>query len=653
MWRSLSLPRFVAGLACAVAMCSAAAQGQTAGNSTAWTEVVPGVLRSAGMPCSYALVEGHAALLIDAAEGADRAALLARGIDKIELVLATHHHRDSLAQVDEFIAAGATVRAPLASATWITPEGVRAYWQTAMPAPAPAGHEPPLRERTFNEWVYLVLPRGIPQIECNLADGEQISWRSWRITCLETPGHSRDHMAFAASRHGQSGGLIVFCGDALSATGKMPTPYTTDWDHWTGRGLQAAFQSLRKLAALDPALLCPEHGPPIHDRPAIALYETAMNAAEAAFLKSYERFTKERLGSPPAPAFLAKQQVVTAGDEPWTALTPHLYLTGNTFALASRKGPMMLLDAYGPRINEQIQKLRDDKQLGPVEVVTISHAHNDHYKGIYLLPHRDTFGVWAQARVSEPLLQPYRYCAPYLDARPLAIDRALADEERVTWHEYELTFHHLPGQTDFSMGLQATIDGKKCFFTGDSFYHADQFSGSGGWSGRNRGLPLPYAASAQKILDAAPDWILCEHGGAFTFDADDFSRRVQWAKAAAAAADALSPGGEHRRDWDPQYLRVEPLLLAARPGQTVAFNLVQDMPCDKADTWEVACSGHRQVVAPQQETVKAVAGQSLRHELRLDIEPNAPPGRYVMPLVVRRGDIADDSDIFCVIDVAD
>ena len=55
------------------------------------------------------------------------------------------------------------------------------------------------------------------------------------------------------------------------------------------------------------------------------------------------------------------------------------------------------------------------------------------------------------------------------------------------------------------MGVEAVIDGKKCFFTADNFYHQDMFAGTGGWMGLNRAFPPYYAASAKTVLDAAPD----------------------------------------------------------------------------------------------------------------------------------------------------
>src|SRR5439155_4518667 len=144
----------------------------------------------------------------------------------------------------------------------------------------------------------LVLAEGIDGIDCSLSDGQKIDWRGWTITVVETPGHSRDHVAYAA-RKGDRGPLLVFCGDAFAAPGKLWTPYTTDWDHWTDQGLKPAEASLRKLAALQPDLLLPAHGAPITSNCAAALEVTANRVAEVAFLKSFERYTKQRLGAAP------------------------------------------------------------------------------------------------------------------------------------------------------------------------------------------------------------------------------------------------------------------------------------------------------------------------------------------------------------------
>ncbi len=197
---------------------------------------------------------------------------------------------------------------------------------------------------------------------------------------------------------------------------------------------------------------------PLSDDVQATLMQTARDLLAAGALKSYEHYTKSRTVDLPNYAFLAKSQVATAGDEPWSRLSPHLFLTGNTYALASGDGALLLVDPYGPRIAAQVRALQQERRLGDVERVMISHAHNDHYKGVYLLPERDSFELWTLAQVAEPIGRPYRYLAPYLDARPVRTDRRLNDGEAVRWREYEFKIHHLPGQTEFTMGVETTIN---------------------------------------------------------------------------------------------------------------------------------------------------------------------------------------------------
>src|SRR5262249_54795871 len=151
---------------------------------------------------------------------------------------------------------------------------------------------------------------------------------------------------------------------------------------------------------------------------------------EVAFLKSFERFTN-RLGNPPKYDFLVpKEQVGSAGEKPWARVSDHLWLTGNTYVLVSKQGnACLVLHPWGQRSVDQVEKLRLAEKLGPVEVVAFSHAHYDHYDGVYTLPGRDGYKVWALDIVAEPLKDPFRFRAPFLDARPIQFDRVLKDGE--------------------------------------------------------------------------------------------------------------------------------------------------------------------------------------------------------------------------------
>ncbi|HEY7311729.1 MAG TPA: MBL fold metallo-hydrolase [Gemmataceae bacterium] len=598
--------------------------------ANAWTQVAPGVFRSPGMPAGYALVAGERALLLDAPHDAD--GLKAHGVRKIDAVLLTHHHRDTAAFAGRFLTDRVPVRASRAAAEWLTPEGVRTYWQTSLP----------LRN---SRTAYLVLPEGLQGVDCSLKDGETIDWNGWSVRVVETPGHSRDHVAFLA-RKGEKGPRLLFCGDALAAPGKMWSPYTTDWDHWTDMGLKPSHESLRKLAKLQPSVLLPAHGSVIDKEAVKALEQTATAVEEVGFLKSFERYTKQRLKEPPSYRFLAREQAESNGSKPWSKISDHLFLTGNTYVLVSKdERAFLVVDPWDPHSARQLPKLKEDQRLGKMEVVLCSHAHFDHYDGIYSILQRDKPKLWTLDHVAIPVADPSLLRAPFLDPRPVKFDRLAKDGETLTWREYQLRFRSLPGQTEFTMGVETEIDGKKCFFTADNFFHQDQFSGTGGWMGLNRSFPLPYSVSAQKVLDARPDWVLAEHGGAMEFSAEDFRRRVEWGKECARAADAICVSGNHRHDWDPHRVHIEPLIQKAKAGESLKATLVVGNPLSRPIKHTLTLEG-RGRFADQTWEVEVPAGGTVRRAFTLRLDAKMPAGRNVFVL---RG--TSGADAFLAVDV--
>jgi glyoxylase-like metal-dependent hydrolase (beta-lactamase superfamily II) len=597
--------------------------------ATTWIVVAPGVLRSPGSVAGYALIDGDRALLIDAPVAAD--GLAAHGVRKVETVLLTHYHRDVCVALPVLLKSSA-VHAPAKAAEWLEPEPVRKYWQVSIPLRG---------SRT----AYRVVSEGFAGIDYSLTDGKTLDWHGWRLTVIDTPGHALAHVAIAARK--PDGPRIVFCGGALASAGKLWAPYTTDWDHWTDAGLKPTAQSLRRLIEQKPDVLCPTHGPVVTKGVEAALKQTLAAVEEAGFLKSFERYTKERLGNPPVYRFLARQQAESNGSRPWSRVSEHLWLTGNTYVLTSKDGPGLMIDPWDKRSADQFAKLQRDQGVGPLEVVMFSHAHYDHYDGIYHLPERDKFAVWTLDTVARPLAEPARWRAPFIDIRPVKFDKTPRPGETLAWREYRFRFHHLPGQSFYTMGVEATIDGKNCYFTADNFFHQDMFSGSGGWMGLNRSSPLMYAASARQVLDARPEWVLAEHGGPFEFNAEDFRRRVLWGEAAAKAADALCPSGNHRADWDPSRIHVEPLLQKAKPGATVKATLVAANPLARKEKLTVTLAG-RGLIADQMWALEIAPGGSLQREITARLVDTAPAGRQVFAL---RMD-GDGSDAFMVVDIA-
>lgn len=616
-----------------------------------WSRVSEHVWRSPGTPAAYALIDGDAALLFGAPAGADPLELQYAGITGLEGVVLTHHHRDSVLQAPAWSGRGLTVRAPRASAPWLTPEGVQGFWRGFLP-PSPPPAEPGAKARTFETWDYLVLPEGMAAVDCSLEDGRSFDWRGWTITPVATPGHSRGHMAYAARRKASPQAKpLVFCGDALAGPGTLWSPYTTDWDAAGDEGLRAAAASLRALLALDPDALFPEHGAAILDAPGAALTKAAEAAAEAAFLKSYERFTKERKKSPPVIKFLDRTQVGSDGRKPWTRLSDHLHFTGNMYAVSSRRNGMWIIDPSGELVAAQMVRGQIQRIGGDPELVTLTHPHGEHYSGLHELPTRGgALEVWVLDQIAGVVTDPAYRRAPHLHPRPVRVDRVVKDGETVTWRDYALNFRRLPGHSGFASAIVTEIDGKKVVFVGDSFLHPDQGGGSGGWSGFNGGFPGDYAGSAAAVLSLRPDWILASRGGPFEFVAADWERRVEWANAAAGACDRLSPSGRHRLDWDPNLVRVEPFLSRAAPAAAVRVEIIVTNPLDRPQTLGLEIAG-RGFFADVRRSVAVEAHGSSRLLLPLVLRDTALPGTHVFPIRVLAGDVERGDDALFALDV--
>ncbi len=599
--------------------------------TSGWTEVAPGVLRSPGPVAGYALIAGDKALLIDVPGDVSELAKL--GVRRIERALLTHYHRGVCAGLGE-LPREVKILAPKKAEEWLTPKNVEKYWRESIPLRG---------SRT----AYLIVPVGFDGIDYSLEDGAALKWEGWDIGVLDTSGHALAHLSFVATK--KNGPRVVFCGGAFASAGKLWAPYTTDWDHWTDLGLKPTAKALKLLASAEPDILCPAHGPVLTKNIQAAIKQTLAAIEEIAFLKSFERFTKERLGNAPAYRFLAKEQAQSNGSKPWTQVSEHIWLTGNTYVLTSKDNACLMIDPWDKRGADQFAKLSKDQKLGPLEVVMFSHAHFDHYDGVHYLPNRDKFEVWSLDTVAKPIAEPFLLRAPFLDARTVAFDKKPKDGDTLTWREYRFRFHHLPGQSEFTMGVEAVIDGKRCFFTADNFFHQDMFSGSGGWMGLNRSFPPLYAASAKKVLDAAPEWVLAEHGGPFEFSAEDFRRRVDWGNVSAKAADALCQSGNHLHDWNPHRVHVEPLIQKSKPGNVLSATLVVTNLQRETEKLQVTLLG-RGLTKDQSWTFDVPTG-TLRKSITKPLGARVAPGRQVFTIRAESGGRLEPSDAFFVVDV--
>ena len=77
--------------------------------------------------------------------------------------------------------------------------------------------------------------------------------RTEALTPIPTPGHARDHVAFSLDG-------VLFCGDLILGWGSAIVPPASE-----GGSLVDYMDSLTRVRELEPALMCPGHGPWIED----------------------------------------------------------------------------------------------------------------------------------------------------------------------------------------------------------------------------------------------------------------------------------------------------------------------------------------------------------------------------------------------------
>jgi len=146
---------------------------------------------------------------------------------RVELIALTHHHFDH--------AGGA----PMLAEAFDSPVGMDVKEERLL-SEARKRRPEALGERTLT-------------VERRLADRDIIDVGSLRLRAVETPGHSAGHLCFFLEEQ-----RVLFSGDNVLGLGTTAIPPPP----WGDMGQYV--RSLERMQALEATLLCPGHGPLVH-----------------------------------------------------------------------------------------------------------------------------------------------------------------------------------------------------------------------------------------------------------------------------------------------------------------------------------------------------------------------------------------------------
>ena len=506
---------------------------------------------------SYVLRDGDAAIVVDCGAGEYVELLEQLGVKQVDWLLFTGHHRELNQGINRIRRAETMVAAPVGEKELLeNPIKFRKWF-------------PKLGDQYSVYGASYARPPQYPiHLDKTVADGEVFEWRSWKVRCLSTPGHSPGGMCFLIERDGN---VAVISGGLMHDGAKLTNWFDSEWDYGFGKGLDALISSVEKLRELRMDLMLPAHGPVIADPiEQLESFQKKLVAFRPQYLRGYQVFN-----APP------EDRDSISTETPVTLInrvTPHLYKLspmnnpGKNFAMiVSDSGKSLILDCGlfpEETLDQIILGMRQHLGLKSIDAFWISHMHGDHFLLGPTLKRKYGAEAWTLDIIADKCENPRRYdyasmVSAYGDGFDgMKIDKRFRDGESIEWEGYRIQVDWMPGQTEFGCCLWLDIDGKRIAFTGDNLFGNPAKQNENGHEAvvsRNSAIfEEGYLFGSRYLIDLKPDIVMGSHSNVMPEPAAFLRRYHAWAKQIIETYQDLLPNNDYEYLFDPYWVSAYP-----------------------------------------------------------------------------------------------
>ncbi len=415
-----------------------------------------------------------------------------------------------------------------------------------------------------------ILPTPIAGV---LRDYDSVELGGLKFEVIPLPGVTCGQIGLATNL--PHGGTTIFCAEAIHSPGRLARIAPLQYNYNDLSGALNVHESAGRLIEHAPDALLPSLGDPILRDTSVALRALQLNLEALA-----------------APRPWLSKAIAELGKPDLEQITPHVWLdrksVANTWYVISDSGKVMALD-YGyslstasafpnyPKKDRRRALLHGlsalKRQLGieRIDVVLVSHFHDDHVCGIPVLQRLHGTECWAADNFADLLECPEAHTFPCGWPVPITVERRLSLSAPFEWEGIQFHLAPMSGHTRFAALIGFEIDGKRFAHTGDQYFFengVETFEGNSRSQNhvfRNGALLDGYEQSGKWMLDWRPDIVLQGHQPAMHSDDHFFAHVEKWTKDYAELARAVMPLGDVDTHFD----------LDSMPGWIWPYRIVQ------------------------------------------------------------------------------